>query len=63
MPLIERIDGASGAAPVVGKVTCPNCRIAMRGGAMRPVEGVRELREAAYRCPQCDAETKRWVRP
>jgi hypothetical protein len=62
MPL-ELIDlsGATGAA--IGLVTCPNCKVTMRRSLMRPVEGESELREAVFRCPRCDAETKRWVSP
>jgi hypothetical protein len=61
MPL-ELIDrsGATGAA--IGLVTCPNCQIAMRRFVIKLVKGESELREAAYRCPRCDAETKRWVK-
>jgi hypothetical protein len=56
LKLLDRTD-------TVGLVTCPNCRVTMRLGAIKQVAGVSELREAAYRCPRCDAETKRWVRP
>jgi hypothetical protein len=62
VPLIELIDDAKGADSAIGQVTCPNCQVVMRLGAMKPVEGAGELREAAYRCPRCDAETKRWVK-
>jgi hypothetical protein len=62
MPL-ELIDRPGAADNSIGLVTCPNCRVTMRLLAMKPVKGETELREAAYRCPQCDAETTRWVRP
>jgi hypothetical protein len=60
MPL-ELIDRARSTDSAIGLVTCPNCRVTMRLLAMKPVQGEDELREAAYRCPRCDAETKRWI--
>ncbi|SHN80532.1 hypothetical protein SAMN05444170_4409 [Bradyrhizobium erythrophlei] len=62
MPL-ELIERSGAADNSIGRVTCPNCRLTMRLLAMKLVKGEAELREAAYRCPQCDAETRRWVRP
>jgi hypothetical protein len=60
--LLEDAKHADGARIPIGRVTCPNCHIGMRSGVMRPVkESV--LREVSYRCPRCDAETKRWVKP
>lgn len=47
----------------IGLVTCPNCKVKMRFVVSKPIEGETELREAAYRCPRCDAATKRWIRP
>jgi hypothetical protein len=58
--LPEMID-ARDASEEVGLVTCPNCRVAMRLVFIRPVEGESCLNEAAYRCPRCDAETRRWI--
>jgi len=62
MPL-DLIDRPGATDNSIGLVTCPNCRVTMRLLGMKPVKGEAELREAAYRCPQCDAETTRWVRP
>jgi uncharacterized C2H2 Zn-finger protein len=56
LELLDRTDG-------IGLVTCPNCQVTMRCVFLKPVEGEAELREAAYRCPRCDAETTRWIRP
>ena len=56
LELLDRTDA-------IGLVTCPNCQVTMRLLAMKSVEGEAELREAAYRCPRCGAETTRWVRP
>ena len=47
----------------VGQVTCPNCQVVMRRIATKRVEGENGLCEVSYRCPRCDAETKRWMGP
>jgi predicted nucleic acid-binding Zn ribbon protein len=62
MPL-ELIDRARPTNSAIGLVTCPNCQVTMRRVFLKPVDGEANLREAAYRCPRCDAETKRWLRP
>jgi hypothetical protein len=62
MPL-ELVGHSRAAGTAIGLVTCPNCQVEMRRIVLKLVKGESELREAAYRCPQCDAETKRWVRP
>ena len=65
MPLIATIARARKTyteVEVVGLVTCPNCQVEMRRVSTKPVAGALELREAAYQCPRCGAETKRWVK-
>jgi hypothetical protein len=57
MPL-DLIDRPGATDNSIGLVTCPNCQVTMRLLGMKPVKG-----EYDYRCPQCDAETTRWVRP
>jgi len=61
--LLDLVDRPGATDNSIGLVTCPNCRVTMRLLGMKLVKGEAELREAAYRCPQCDAETTRWVRP
>lgn len=61
--MLLELTEARDASEEVGLVTCPNCRVAMRLAFMRPVEGESRLSEVAYRCPRCNAETKRWVSP
>jgi hypothetical protein len=60
MPVIELVDSEQ---RTIGTVTCPNCRVAMRLTFIKPVDGGLALRETVYRCPRCDAETRRWVSP
>ena len=45
----------------VGIVTCPNCQVRMRPVFIKPLGGEEELSEVAYRCPRCNAETRRWI--
>jgi hypothetical protein len=61
MPL-ELIDDRR-ASDKIGLVTCPNCYGLMRPVFIKPVDGEEGLREAAYRCPRCEAETRRWISP
>jgi hypothetical protein len=44
----------------VGLVTCPNCRVEMPRISLQPSEA-ENLHEAVYRCPKCEAETRRWI--
>lgn len=66
MPLAERVqprhdrNGTMGRP--VGIVTCPNCLVEMpRLSAKRSAEET--LSEVLYRCPRCETETRRWVKP
>jgi hypothetical protein len=45
----------------VGVVTCPNCLVSMPRISLKGPEDNTVLREAMYRCPRCDAETRRWI--
>ena len=47
----------------IGQVTCPNCQVAMSRIALKSSDGEQSLNEAIYRCPECEAETKRWISP
>ena len=58
--MLELIE-ARVASDEIGIVTCPNCKITMRPAFIKPVDGEGLLREAAYRCPRCEAETRRWI--
>jgi hypothetical protein len=57
--LIERLSNTS---QQVGLVTCSNCRVLMPRISLRGMEIEKGLNEAVYRCPQCNTETKRWIR-
>jgi hypothetical protein len=64
MPLADRVqphDGIGRIGRPVGIVTCPNCLV-----EMPPVSAKRSeedsLSEVLYRCPRCEAETRRWVK-
>src|SRR5258708_7231460 len=45
----------------IGLVTCPNCRVDMPRVGLKETESDEKLREATYRCPQCQTETRRWI--
>jgi hypothetical protein len=45
----------------IGSVTCPNCRVDMPRIGLKDTESDEKLREATYRCPQCETETRRWI--
>jgi hypothetical protein len=45
----------------VGLVTCPNCMVVMPRVSLKSSEAEKTLCEAIYRCPRCDAETRRWI--
>jgi transposase-like protein len=47
----------------IGQVTCPNCQVPMNRTALKSSDGGQSLSEAIYRCPECEAETKRWISP
>ena len=44
----------------IGLVTCPNCRVEMPRVGLGS-ESDEKLREATYRCPRCETETRRWI--
>jgi Zn finger protein HypA/HybF involved in hydrogenase expression len=46
----------------IGQVTCPNCRVVMPRISLQ-TNGGSSLHEAVYRCPQCETETTRWIKP
>ena len=66
MPLAEFVqtqrdeDGTIGRP--VGLVTCPNCRVEMPRISLKASEPENNLNEAVYRCPQCETETRRWIK-
>ena len=45
----------------VGLVTCPNCRVVMARVSIKGSEDA-DLCEAAFRCPKCGAQTRRWIK-
>jgi hypothetical protein len=45
----------------IGLVTCPNCQVAMPRISLQPADQ-ENLHGAIYRCPRCDAETRRWIK-
>jgi hypothetical protein len=45
----------------IGLLTCPNCRVDMPRVGLKENESDKNLREATYRCPQCETETRRWI--
>jgi hypothetical protein len=47
----------------IGLVTCPNCRVDMPRVGLKDAEFDKKLREATYRCPRCETETRRWIAP
>lgn len=46
----------------IGLVTCPNCQVVMPRISLKILEDRRDLNEALYRCPQCQTETRRWIK-
>jgi hypothetical protein len=50
-----------GVGRPIGLVTCPNCRVEMPRVSLTDPEDAKALRAAIYRCPRCDAETRRWI--
>jgi hypothetical protein len=65
MPLAElvqpRRDRNGAASRPIGLVTCPNCRVVMPRISLQPWDA-ENLHEAIYRCPRCEAETRRWIK-
>lgn len=45
----------------IGVVTCPNCQVEMPRIGLKQAETEPKLREATYRCPRCETETRRWI--
>ena len=60
-PLANRHDVNVEVRRPVGVVTCPNCLVEMPRISLKRLEDGKALREAIYRCPRCDAETRRWI--
>jgi hypothetical protein len=58
-PVIPQRDRRS-VSRRVGLVTCPNCRVEMPRISLQPSDE-ENLHEAIYRCPKCEAETRRWI--
>jgi hypothetical protein len=56
----QRSRKESGPKPV-GLVTCPNCRVVMARVSLKGSEDP-ALYEAAFHCPKCAAQTRRWIK-
>jgi rubrerythrin len=50
----------SGSAHPIGIVTCPNCRVMMARVSLKRLDGT-VFNEATFRCPKCQAETRRFM--